>query len=354
MDGHASWDGGITTEEVYADGDLILVVGAQSTRFRVSKLALCLASPVWKVMLTGKFQACLTVASEALTNVFAGRFAEAQADEVVPPADDPASMRYLLKIAHLRLDCIASNIPLREISGFAKLCDKYDCTVMAADRIRVWMAHHHQKRLVGPDAAADWMWIGWAARNRDWFMKGVVHVLVELPPPAFAFLPELPPGCRGTIHCVIPCVIDYSTDPAPDFLSHHMRKRYDPVLDRLYAFLEATVMNPSKCHANTTLASLNMKCELIRAGLPLRLITRLGGGIPLDRALRPSIFSLTWTLTTFYNATVNIKAEVMNEIGAEGYHLNCREEFNFMGVGAWGLSKCRPYSFPEPIRTQLK
>ena len=49
-----------TTEEIDPLGDLVLVVGSDPIRrFRVSRVALRLATPVWKAMLTG--QCCLAM-----------------------------------------------------------------------------------------------------------------------------------------------------------------------------------------------------------------------------------------------------------------------------------------------------
>ena len=76
-------------EDIDPEGDLVLHVGAEfgyvprPARFRVSRVALRLASPVWKVMFTGKF-------------------AEATAEEVTLPEDSSAGVRILLLIAHLQ------------------------------------------------------------------------------------------------------------------------------------------------------------------------------------------------------------------------------------------------------------
>jgi hypothetical protein len=166
-------------EAIDSDGDLQLIVGTSeaAVTFRVSRVAMRLASPVWKAMLTG-------------------RFAEATAKEVKLPADPPEYMRHILLLAHLQFARLPAALSLSDLAEVVKLCDKYDCVAMMKDRIILWLAPHPSKA-VGEDAAA-WIWIGWVLHSLGQFKIGCAHVLDHITPSDMSKLGELPTGCKGS------------------------------------------------------------------------------------------------------------------------------------------------------------
>lgn len=183
-----------TSEAIDADGDLTLVVGSDAiTRFRVSKVAMRLASPVWKIMLTG-------------------RFAEASAKEVKLPADEPEIMRYLLLIAHLQLSKLPPSLSLDRLAKVAKLCDKYDCADMAIDRAQRWSLNHdsltskkgNEKPIQSTGDAVCWAWVGWVFGLEKFFRKAYSYLLDNVSPVEVASLDELPPGIKGELTVLIP------------------------------------------------------------------------------------------------------------------------------------------------------
>lgn len=44
-----------TQNDIYDDGDLTLIVGLEEVRFKVSRVAISLTSPVWRAMVSGGF-----------------------------------------------------------------------------------------------------------------------------------------------------------------------------------------------------------------------------------------------------------------------------------------------------------
>ena len=166
-----------TRENIDPDGDLVLAVGPKGQEFKVSRVALRLASPVFKAMLTS-------------------RFAEATASVVQLRDDDAVAMRYLLLVTHLQFRKVPTTMTLGELATLAKLCDKYDCATVVEDRISV---------LVGNNSM-DWsyqdavrcLWIGWIFRHKDCFANGYRLIVHRTAPAKSYALPDLPLGCKGS------------------------------------------------------------------------------------------------------------------------------------------------------------
>lgn len=79
--------------------------------FRVSTKAMCLASPVWRVMLDPS-----------------GPFKEAhpENDQVLFPEDDAQALLTVLCIAHLEFHSIPERLSFTQLLNLAIICDKYD------------------------------------------------------------------------------------------------------------------------------------------------------------------------------------------------------------------------------------
>ena len=105
-------------EDIDPDDETILVVGSglKNMRFRVSRFAMRLASPVWKA-------------------IFTSAFVDATEDEIDLPGDMPDGMRILLLFIHLQFKRLPTEPSLAEIASLAQLCDQYDCAAIAEDRV---------------------------------------------------------------------------------------------------------------------------------------------------------------------------------------------------------------------------
>jgi hypothetical protein len=141
------------TELIDPDGDLTLIVGSDENtkRFRVSRHALRLASPVFKAMLTG-------------------RFLEASASELKLPDHDPEALAILLNVSHLQFRKAPPSF--QTINGFvgvAKLCDKYDMAAVTRLHINKWM---EGSAPFSEKTAWAWTWIAWSLAVRRRLPEG--------------------------------------------------------------------------------------------------------------------------------------------------------------------------------------
>ena len=100
------------TIQLYDGGDVVLQIGPeeQPQPVLVSKLAIALASPVWKAMFERQ------------------QWAESTADEIPFPEDDIEAMLIVLRIAHLRFQELPGKhgLSLQAMLNLAVVCDKYD------------------------------------------------------------------------------------------------------------------------------------------------------------------------------------------------------------------------------------
>lgn len=117
---------GTVTETISSDGDVILVVGSQNSRFRVSSVQLAMTSTTFKALFFGGF-------AESLPSISTMR-------EVPLPDDDPDNLRILLNIAHHRNDAVKNSIRnVYDILYLAKLVDKYDMTTAVKFSSFTWL-----------------------------------------------------------------------------------------------------------------------------------------------------------------------------------------------------------------------
>ncbi|KAE9969229.1 hypothetical protein BLS_005448 [Venturia inaequalis] len=113
------------TKDVYRNGDLMLVVGEDfgpAHRFRVSRDAMCMASSVWRAMLSRD-----------------GQFSEATQKEVTFPDDNPEAFYLILQVAHLQFTEALKQMNIEDLVEVAILCDKYDTVAIVRPFIPGWV-----------------------------------------------------------------------------------------------------------------------------------------------------------------------------------------------------------------------
>lgn len=146
-----------------ASGDLSLLVdeGENQVTFRVSSKAMCLASPVWRVMLDPS-----------------GPFKEARPenDSVLFPEDDAQALQILLYIAHLQFHSIPENLSFTQLLNLAIICDKYDTARLLFPWFHKWGTSFRDSALeLGHECS---LLIAWVFRDLDTF-KHVADTLVR-------------------------------------------------------------------------------------------------------------------------------------------------------------------------------
>jgi len=119
--------------ELCANPDLTILVGVDHVhRFLVSRNTLCMASPVFRTMLAGKF-------------------AEAQKEEIELAEDHPGALLIILRVAHLRLSEVRRKFLFsHQLIDVATICDKYDLVAVCRPFVPGWVEAkledplHHQ------------------------------------------------------------------------------------------------------------------------------------------------------------------------------------------------------------------
>lgn len=116
---------------LYSNADRIVIVGAREDcrrLYKVSSLAMSMASPVWKAMFDP-------------TN----GFRESNPDAPVEfPEDDPDIMLIILKIIHFKFDDLPPLISFDWLVELAVFCDKYDTVSIVRPFIPNWTSHWTQ------------------------------------------------------------------------------------------------------------------------------------------------------------------------------------------------------------------
>jgi hypothetical protein len=124
------------------DGDRCLIVGTEENQksFRVSSKAMCLASPVWRAMLTGPYK-------------------EATAKEIPFPAAEPGALIIALRIAHLQFRDLPSSLDFQELVNLAALCDEYDMVPIVRPFSTKWI--HTLEPLAEKIGFEEWLFVAW-------------------------------------------------------------------------------------------------------------------------------------------------------------------------------------------------
>jgi hypothetical protein len=102
-----------------SNGDLTLFISQEDSpitqRICISRMTMCLASLVWRVMLT-----------------VGGGFVEATKDEIPLVDDDHEALLTILRVAHLRFYEIHKSPSVTQLVNIATVCDKYDTVAIVA------------------------------------------------------------------------------------------------------------------------------------------------------------------------------------------------------------------------------
>jgi hypothetical protein len=108
-------------------GDRTIIVGEKEhgqRTYKVSSLAMSMASPVWKAMF----------------NPASGFIESSPGASVDLPEDDTDALLILLRIAHLQFKQIPKSITFAWLTELAVLCDKYDCVTLVKPFIEKWLS----------------------------------------------------------------------------------------------------------------------------------------------------------------------------------------------------------------------
>lgn len=138
--------------ELCRDADLELVVGdVPAQRIRVSRTTLCMASPVFRAMLAGKF-------------------AEARLTKIRLEGDDSDAMLIVLRIAHLRFSEVQRSFRDDEsLVNVATLCDKYGMVAICRPFIPGWLDDKHAFPFSCSNAES--LWVLWVFGYETEFTK---------------------------------------------------------------------------------------------------------------------------------------------------------------------------------------
>lgn len=154
------------------DHDLTLNIktdnGPTICRYRVAKPIMCIASPVWRAMLTGKFME-----------------ASVQNREIPFVDDDPEALLTVLRIAHHRTHEVTKVLELGQLVSIATVCDKYDTVAMCRPYIENWVRPfiaeqpESQPPYLRPGWEA-WLWCAWVFGYEETFRQLVSKLQAEI------------------------------------------------------------------------------------------------------------------------------------------------------------------------------
>lgn len=174
----------------YTDGDLILeVVKEKQERIhlRVASTALCIASPVFRAMLSrNRFREGSTLAS-CIQN--------GEVFILTLPEDDPESLITLCHILHFNNYKVPRTMTVEALANLCVLLDKYVCTLAAATWLDYWFSHvpdlkGDQIGCMAPHKITDlneqtwtamWLYISWVAGDRQKFKHFSALQMINLP-----------------------------------------------------------------------------------------------------------------------------------------------------------------------------
>lgn len=141
--------------------DLLLIVNQAERQktFRVSSFAMCLASPVWRAMLSRS-----------------GRFKEARPKngEVSFPEDDPDAMFTVISVVHYQFQYIPITLSRRSLLNLGIVCDKYDVTKLVSPWFGSNLLKSRGFRL------GNSILIAWLFQDVETFKKLVDHMVRDL------------------------------------------------------------------------------------------------------------------------------------------------------------------------------
>lgn len=147
--------------ELCLNADLTLLVGeAPVHRFKVARSTLCMASPVFRAMLTG-------------------RYMEARKEEIQLEGDDPDAMLIVLRIAHLRCSQVRRTFEAHsELANVATICDKYDMVAICRPFIPGWVETWlHKNNYLDHE---NWLWTAWVFGYEKEFVRLATHLSMTI------------------------------------------------------------------------------------------------------------------------------------------------------------------------------
>jgi hypothetical protein len=162
--------------ELYQHGDLTLNVGEDlngepTHRFRVSRHTMCMASPVWRAMLTGQF-------------------IEATKNEIPFVDDDPEALLLVLRVAHLKVHEVSRSLTLPQLINVATICDKYDtvsiCQPFVGEWVQSWLLDSLTQigQTINRHLSAGcegWLWVAWVFGYQKQFteLANLLRISIE-------------------------------------------------------------------------------------------------------------------------------------------------------------------------------
>lgn len=173
---------------LHDNGDRTIIVGEKENGqriYRVSTLAMSMASPIWKAMFNP-----------------ASGFRESNPDIVVEfPGDDPDAMLILLRIAHLQFKDVPKSVTFACLAELAVLCDKYDTVGLVQPFIENWM--RPWTLLCLESGYEDWLFIAWTFGCQQIFDRLVESLVLSTSASDLdlLFCDEMPPEIFGEISC---------------------------------------------------------------------------------------------------------------------------------------------------------
>lgn len=122
-----------TYDDADPAGDLVLSIGPEEVKIRVSSKILSLASPVLAAMFSPRFAEGHALASQqGLANISL-------------PEDDPEAIAWILNAVHFK-NQVGSSVSLPFLEKLAIACDKYHMSVALAPCSEVWLSRFKGSR----------------------------------------------------------------------------------------------------------------------------------------------------------------------------------------------------------------
>lgn len=125
-----------TMEILHSDGDVILVVGSDKQKYRVSSAYLSHASPVFAAMFSGRYAEGLNLSTS-------------EPKEIPLPEDPPESIGIICKVMHLKQSDLPESLPLVDFLEFARIADKYECAEALRYIALAWFQEVEQHQVGG-------------------------------------------------------------------------------------------------------------------------------------------------------------------------------------------------------------
>ena len=152
------------------DGDCILVLPCEHgiTRFQVNSHTLCLASAVFRAMLSAKsnFREGQSLAS---------RSTNSPPLEIIIADDDPPALATVLQILHFQYDCVTESPTTDQLFLVAVICDKYEMR----QALELWWKGSSKPPIMEHGSYHKWLFIAYTFAKGDLFTKLSKHLILN-------------------------------------------------------------------------------------------------------------------------------------------------------------------------------